>query len=441
MDEYDAWVALGTSLGAKQTQPVVRHFRTTTDDFETQLAAIQNSRTTPWRSPSLKEALGVPAILGAISLIADTVGSLSLEAYRQGRLLAPQDTPRMVLRPCPLPGYTPFRFFRDSAYYKATRGERWWLIAKRDIDGVPISLYPVPPQEVTVEANDRNPLRPTIRWRNVVMANEDMIQDMYLPDDSGLRGLGPLQLAGAAVSVAVESQEWAANFFAMGGLPPAVIKAAVKLTEEEAQDLKLQWAETPNNMPKIIDPMIEEVKLLQWDQASSQMGDARQFQVGEVARMFSMPGKLIEFQMSGDSLTYQNQADIWNDFQRRCLSPHYLEPIEQDFSDLLTRATVARFNLDQLLRADIKTRYDVHKVAIESGVYDAAYARRKEGIDPGAIDFAPVPLGPPQAIPTDIPQLRTALQDVRCPNCQHLAGRAAGSFETKCRKCGTLVAA
>lgn len=154
--------------------------------------------------------------------------------------------------------------------------------------------------------------------------------------------------------------------------------------------------------------------------------------------MFSMPGALIEYQMGGSSLTYQNQADIWNDFQRRCLSPHYLEPIEQEISDLLTRSTAARFNLKQLLRADPKTRYEVHTAAITAGIYDSATAAREEGYAPGSVDFAPVPLAPPQAVPSLLPINRTA-EDWRCSKCHaKLALRAGPGSVQECRRCKTV---
>ena len=120
-----------------------------------------------WNAVSVREALGVPAIFGAVSLIANTVGSLSLEAFRQGNLLAQEDAPRLIIRPNPFS--TPRAFFRDTAFYLATRGEAWWWIAARDTDGVPMSLYPIPPWEITVAANDRNRLRPKITWGKQLM--------------------------------------------------------------------------------------------------------------------------------------------------------------------------------------------------------------------------------------------------------------------------------
>jgi hypothetical protein len=63
-------------------------------DLETQLENLwQRKLANPIRIPGVNEALGVPAIFGAVSLIADTAGSLSLEAFRNGSIL-----PRRIRR-------------------------------------------------------------------------------------------------------------------------------------------------------------------------------------------------------------------------------------------------------------------------------------------------------------------------------------------------------
>jgi hypothetical protein len=93
----------------------------------------------------------------------------------------------------------------------------------------------------------------------------------------------------------------------------------------------------------------------------------------------------------------------FDDFLRRCLRPNYLVPIEQTMSDLLPRATVARFDADVLVLADIKTRYDTYGVGIDKQIISAEEARAFEGLAPGDTDNAPVPFSPPQAIPTALP--------------------------------------
>jgi HK97 family phage portal protein len=406
--------------------------------MEQQLDTIRNRGRMTFRTANVEEALSVPAIFGAVSLIANTVGSLSLEAYRRGVRMDMEDAPRLIQRPNP---FTTLRvFLRDTAYHIASRGESWWWVAARDPDDTPLSLYPVAPWEIVVTANDANRLRPEIRWADRVMRNEDMIHITYLRDREGLRGVGPLQLCGAAVSVAVEAQDWAANFFS-GALPSLIGTTEEMLTDDELAALDKQWLEKAPNLPRWLGAGVT-MDETPFDPQKAQLNDARLFNVGDVARMFNMPGSLIEYQMAGSSLRYQNQEHIWTDFQNRCLNPHYLEPIQAEISDLLTRSTVARFNMTHLLRADPKTRMEVHQMAIASGIYDAEYAARDEGVLPGNVDFAPVPLAAPQARPTLLPPNRVAeLEDVRCGNCGRKVARAAGPVELPCPRCGKMVAA
>ena len=392
----------------------------------------------PWRTASVDEALGSPAIFGAVSLIANTIGTLSFEAFRNGVLMSQDTAPRLIQRPNP---FSSLRvFLRDTAYYVATRGEAWWWIAKRDVDGSAMSLFPVPPWEIVIEQNDRNRLFPTIRWGDRVMPNEDMRQITYLPGRNG-RGIGPLQKCGAAVSIAIESQEWAANFFA-ASVPSIIGSTEQEMTSDELKLMDEQWNEKPPNMPRWLTNGLT-LSDSPFDPEKAQLNEARLANVGDAARMFNMPGALIEYQMGGSSLTYQNQEGIWSDFQRRCLNPHYIEPIEQEISDLLTRSTTARMNTKQLLRADAKTRMEVHKTAIEAGIYDAETAAREEGYLPGNVDYAPVPFAPPQAIPSILPpDVRTrSLEELRCTKCGRLVGRVGGPAEIACSRCGTMVKA
>ena len=135
-----------------------------------------------------------------------------MKAFRDEVELPPADRPRIIVRPDPFT--IPREFYRGTAYNLATRGEAWWWVAARDIDDAPMSLINVPPHEVTVEEN-RDDLRyPIIEWRDRQMRNRDFRQLVYAREPGSLRGHGPLQMCGAAISVAVEAQEWAANLFA-----------------------------------------------------------------------------------------------------------------------------------------------------------------------------------------------------------------------------------
>ena len=424
-------------------------------DLDTKLLAVQGLSPRPWRAAGLREALGVPSVLGAVTLISNTVGSLTMRALKNEVEVPPEDRPRVIVRPDPnkLAG----QFYGDTAYNLATRGEFWWWVAKRDADGNAIALVNVPPEQISVSENAQNILKPKITWngvgagRQVVMPNRDMIQGTYLRDGASLRGVGPLQLCGAAVSVAVESQEWAANFYADGGTTSApIIHSAVELTDDpndtetEAERFADAWSAKGNNRPRVVDPRIESIDFPQINMQGAQMLDARTHQNGDTARMFMIPGELLEYAISGSSLTYQNLGTIYEDFLRRCLRPNYLHKIEEAMSDLIPRAFAGRFDTDALTLADIKTRYEAYQIGITTGILTVKKAQSFEGITPGDTDNAPVPFSPPQAQVTILPTQARSEGPVRCDGKRLLKGLIApcnkllaesGPFVGRCPRC------
>ena len=422
-----------------------------------QLLAVQGLHDRPWRVASIREALGVPSNFRSVALISNTTGSLAMEAYRKGVKLSDEDTPRLIKRPDPF--RIPRDFFRDTAFDQATRGEYWWWIAARDIDDSALSLIRIAPWEIKVERTEDR-LRPRILWGNREMDRRDIVHGTFLPDPNSpsgpyQRGVGPLQLCGAAISVQVESDQWAANFFGEdGGYPSIWIKAAGALGQhedgtEEAQIILDQFSERHNNTPLVTDDGIEDVKEFGANAQGSQMLDSREYNKGTSANLFGVPGALLEYGRPGSSLTYQNVTEVFTTFVKTALAPDYLEPIEQHMSDLLTRSTVARFNVEGFLRADIKTRFEVYKLGVESGVMSAEEARREEGLDAGDVEFAPIPFSPPQAVPTRLPETRSE-QPIRCDGTRILRGivrpcnkllAEGGTFAGRCPRCGKTYAA
>ena len=399
-----------------------------------------------YRLPSVKEALGVPSIHRCVTLISSTTGMLSMQGYRNGELM--DTAPALIARPDPF--HTPGEFYAGTAANMGKYGEFVWWIASRDSDDRAAALVLVPLRELKVEDNPDNRLFPIYRWGSVVStrwspANPkgQFVHVKYpLSEPFSLRGHGPLQLCSAATSVTVEAQTWAANFYAEGGNPNVNLHDPNELSPEDAEKMRTQWVSTPANTPQVTSGSLE-LREVPGNEHGAQMLEARQHNNGDAARMFGIPGSLLEYQMPGSSLTYQNLEGEFTKLVRTCLQPLYLEPIEQAMSDLLSRSTTARFNVKGFLRSDTFTRFRVHKLAIDSGIYDAEYAQREEGIVPGDVEFAPVPASPPAAVPTSIPRIasRTEAREVRCPKGHLLAELAAAPYRFTCFRCKSTVAA
>lgn len=437
-----------------------------------QIAAALGFAPRPWRPQSVRDAMGVPAIHRAVTLISNVGGGLSMEAFKNGAKMPDDQRPRLIVRPDPF--HIPRDFYRDTFYSMATHGEGWWWVAKRGTDNEAIALIVVPAQEIQVSERPGDLLRPIIQWRGEEMPNEDMIQITLLREVGALRGYGPLQACGAAVSVAVEAEEWAANFFAAGGYPNIWIKVAGSLggdedgmsTDDQIEDgaltevmrLKEAWVQTAPNTPRITDDSIEDIKQFDPNPQGAQMLAARSRTDGETAQMFGIPGKLLEYMQEGGSLTYQNLSEVMTEFLRTCLIPNYLEPVEQTMSDLLPRSIVSRFNVRGVNRADIKTRYEVYEKGIASGVLTPEMAQMEEGIIAGDVELSPAPPSPPAAFPSVLPVQgrasgRSGDAEVRCDGmrtrrrsgvpyiarCEKLLS-TTGSFVGTCPRCKKVYA-
>ena len=400
----------------------------------------------PWRLPSVNEALGVPALQRAASLISGTTGMLSMQGVRNGEVM--EVSPPLLARPDPYHDAT--EFYSGTAGDMAKYGEFVWWIASLDTDGHAAALIRVPLHELRVEDNVSNRLLPVYRWGSIQSTRYSpanpkgrFVHRKYpLADPFQLRGRGPLQMCGAAASVAVEAQNWAANFYAEGGYPSINLHDPGELTEEEAEKMRTKWVSTPANTPQVTSGALE-LRNVPVNTIGAQMLDGRQYNNGDAARIFGMPGSLLEYQMPGSSLTYQNLEGEFTKLIRTCLQPLYLEPIEAAMSDLLTRSTAARFNIKSFLRADAHTRFRIHKLAIDAGIYDVVHAQREEGILPGDIEYAAVPPSPPTAIPSSLPRTasRTEAREVRCPKGHLLAELASPPYRFTCFRCKASVAA
>jgi len=342
--------------------------------------------------PTVKEALGLPAIYRSVSLLASTTASLNLIEYiSNGGNLTPAIVSSTVVRR-PNANWTAGSFFRDTVQAMATYGEAIWLVRKRDAEGFASQLLPVAPYSMQSNGWDGETLQWTAidaQGREVQQDPANVIQICLLRNPATGRGMGPLQTCGAAVDVSVEADNWARRWF-VGGMPSLYLDSSMPIDEREATAVKNQWLEDPPNIPKVGYGFTPTA--FGWNPEQAQLNGARMFNRGEVALMFGIPGRLLEYAESGTSVTYANVGDLATELVRLTLAPLYLEQIEQAFSDLLPRGHEVRFNVEELQRADIKTRYEVYEKGIALGIRTAEDVARDEGLVNGISTVTPNPV-------------------------------------------------
>lgn len=355
-------------------------------DVDALLYERQRARRHIPAAPTVKEALGQPAIYRSVSLLSSAAASLNLIEYVNSAPVEVAST--VVRRPSQL--WTPGAFVRDSVQHMASYGETIWTVLSRDVAGFASNLAVVAPYSMRSEWNGL-----TYRWfskvngRDVEQDPANIVHIPLLRNPETGRGMGPLQTCGAAVNVSVESDNWAQRWF-VGGMPSVFLKAEMPVDEKEATTVKDQWLTDPPNIPKVAYGYTPST--MGWNPEQAQLNGARMFNRGEVALMFGIPGRLLEYAESGTSVTYANVGDLATELVRLTLAPLYLEQIEQAFSDLLPRGHEVRFDVEGFQRADVKTRFEVYEKAIALGIITAEDAAKDEGKAPGSREVQPVPL-------------------------------------------------
>ena len=347
---------------------------------------------------TMADALALPPIARAVDLIVSVGSTFQPVEYASGTASANQ--PRFVRRP------DPFRskqeFIAQTLLELVEEGEWFWLLGEW-LDGYPSHAMVLPTDEVDVRWDDRRFL-PVYTWRGRTLVHGKDIYHGAINRRAGeLHGRSVLKSALPYLAVIDAAEAYAASSFGSGGVPSTVLKTMANLTKDEADKLKKQWAasrqaSTLTGEPAIasggIDPVFPDI-----DPMKMQLNEARSYGAVTVARLMGIPGPLLLAETQGSSITYQNVDAVVNLLTKVTILPRYLSPIEAALADLVPRTKTVRFNLMELVRADIGVRAGVYKELIDAGVLLPEEARAFEGwpLTPPPINdtpmFDPTPAG------------------------------------------------
>lgn len=334
---------------------------------------------------TVEGALTVSTVYRAITILATAGSQLTLDAWRGEERLDPK--PALIRKPDPDPKASLSGFIESTITSMATSGNAYWRI-DRNARNEAVSARILNPWECHPGQNG------TLEWagrKTPLKADEFMhLRLLRLPGHTV--GLGPIQAARAEIQGARDLRDYAAEWFRSGDVPSGVLSTDQPLSNEQAQRYKTTWHQRKAHEVAVLGQGLSyEPTLL--NPKDAQFLESREFTTTDLARLFGIPAHMMLAAVEGTSMTYTNvsQADLA--FVRWTLAQYFRE-IEEAFSTLLPGIQTARFNLDGLLRPDIKTRYDAHKVGIDAGWLFKDEVRDIEGLPKRAIPEPPAPPAP-----------------------------------------------
>jgi hypothetical protein len=136
------------------------------------------------------------------------------------------------------------------------------------------------------------------------------------------------------------------------------------LDAAEAAKVKSGWLRSQRDRTVAVLNSRTKFEALAWNPTETQLLEARRFSLHEIALIFGLDPSWLG--VASKSMTYSNVESEAINLVKFSLGGH-LARFEQTFSLHMPRGTVARANLDAILRADTKTRYEAHALAIQTG--------------------------------------------------------------------------
>lgn len=315
------------------------------------------SRQPAARSVSVADALTLPMVYRAVQIHATAAKQLSIGCFRGDEEIEPHPLTRR-----PDPTMSRPAWIEQSTVALATTGNCYYEVV-RDSSRDVVALIVLNPLDVRILTNREGHVTGyKYRGREYRPSQIKHITLLRIPGTA--YGLGPIQAAQPDLRGAIDTRDYAANWFMDAGIPSGILKTEQIITKDVADETKERWNDTAGakNGVAVLGQGFD-FRPVFLSPKDAQFIETQQFSVTAIARMFGTPASLMLAPVEGGTHTYQNVEQDWLAYTRFTLMG-YLVEMEEALSEYLPGRQRARFNLESLLRADTSTRYKSYSVAL-----------------------------------------------------------------------------
>lgn len=342
-----------------------------------------------------RTAMGIAAVYACLGLISGAIASLPLPIYQrtqEGRERVTHDL-WWLLNEQPCPSMSAAVFWEYMACSLLLHGDALAPIERASpMSPKIIGFKPAHPMDVTVQRVDDRLAYSVLRDGKIkVYDQDDMLHVPGLGFD-GLRGLSPLRYAAKqAVGIALAADEYSARFFSNGARPDYVVTVNGKMGEEQARVFRETWMARYaglNNahIPAILSGPEADVKALSLAAKDAQLIETRNYQAGDIARLYGVPPHMIGLTDKatswGSGIEQQSIGFVKYTLQR------HLVKFEQEINRKCFRTSrhFAEFATAGLERGDYKARNEGYRIAAgragEPGWMTINEIRKMENLPP-----------------------------------------------------------
>ncbi|MEQ6331980.1 phage portal protein [Sphingobium sp. MK2] len=343
---------------------------------------------------SARAAENISAVFACTSAISSALAYIPALVYRRdgkGNRVEQFDHPLVALTRQGVNDQMTWPEFVEHFVASALLNGNGLAEVRRDRNGALIGLEFIPWSRVSVEYLSTGRLAydvsdPFGRGRAKRLLQSEVLHLRDRSDD-GLIGRSRLSRASETVAGVAAANTFAKGFLDRGGYPSGIITYPGVMNPEDKAAFARDFAKKHAGAQNVGRILVLDQGLT-WTTAAISPEDAellesRKFGVEEICRLFQVPPPLVQ-DYSHNTFTNSETAGRW--FAQFTLAP-WARKLEAEFArSIFSPASGFELELDlsAFLRGDPKTRWDAHKIAVETGVLDPDEVRHVEGWNPRA---------------------------------------------------------
>lgn len=357
---------------------------------------VSNTSAGEFVSPQTAEAL--PAVMNAVTVIAEAVASMPCYLYQlkqDGRERVFDHPVDYLLNEMPNRNQTPYQFKYTLMRHCLLNGNAYAVI-EWNKQGEPVSLTPYQPSAVNILRTPKG--EHIYQITDLDGKTKNYLQDevLHLRHSSldSFMGRSPIAICRETVGLGMAQQKHGAAVMKNGLMASGLITTAEWLDEAKGQKAlkalkaleRYKGAKNAGKTPVLEGSM--EYKQLGMTNQDAEWLASRTFTISDIARIYNIsPIFLQDYSNS----SYSNFSEASRAFLSQTLRP-WLTNFEQQLKDALmvdvSRQSKQRylieFDTSDLLRTSQNDRFNSYDTAIKAGIMNPNEVRRREGLTPYA---------------------------------------------------------
>ena len=343
-----------------------------------------------------RSAMQMTAVYSCVRILAEAIAGLPLHLYKYTETGSKEkacDHPLyLLLHDEPNPEMSSFVFRETLMTHLLLWGNAYAQII-RNGKGEVIALYPLMPNKMTVDRDEKGHLYYTYQRSNeeahtmsgtsVILKPYDVLHIPGLGFD-GLVGYSPIAMAKNAIGMAIACEEFGAKFFANGAAPSGVLEhpGTIKDPSKVRDAWQSQFGGSSNSGKVAVLEEGMKYTPISISPEQAQFLETRKFQINEIARIFRVPPHMVgDLEKSSFSNIEQQSLE----FVKYTLDPWVIRWEQSMTRALLTldekKEYFIHFNLEGLLRGDYQSRMNGYSIARQNGWMSANDIRELENLD------------------------------------------------------------